>query len=167
MVNYACAFSQSESGKYFEWILISNNCLPQLIARFLCKKYGNNDCPINCNCAHPSSYHPPRTSFFFQFLSDDIIKIKVLKVWLFVGIFWKNNIWKAYLPKTSIVGQVVAEILVPFCSDDSIQIILNLTWFLMLWSESNFVGFVWSHQCISDNWAILKATCPGMLIFGK
>ena len=22
MVNYACAFSQSESGKYFEWILL-------------------------------------------------------------------------------------------------------------------------------------------------
>ena len=25
MVNYACAFSQSESGKYFEWI-INNEC---------------------------------------------------------------------------------------------------------------------------------------------
>ena len=23
MMNYACAFSQSESGKYFEWIIIS------------------------------------------------------------------------------------------------------------------------------------------------
>ena len=24
MVNYACAFSQSELGKYFEWIIINN-----------------------------------------------------------------------------------------------------------------------------------------------
>ena len=39
----------------------------------------------------------------------------------FVGIFWKNNIQEAYLPKTSIVGQVVSEILAPLCSDDSIQ----------------------------------------------
>ena len=25
MVNYACAFSQSESGKYFEWIVMNVN----------------------------------------------------------------------------------------------------------------------------------------------
>ena len=35
----------------------------------------------------------------------------------FIGIFWKNNIWKAYLPKGSIVEKIV-----PFFSDDSIQI---------------------------------------------
>ena len=29
MVNYACAFSQSESGKYFEWIIIIFNSLKQ------------------------------------------------------------------------------------------------------------------------------------------
>ena len=69
----------------------------------------------------------------------------------FVGIFWKNNIWKAYLSKTSIVGQIVSEILVPFCSqtDDSIQILLNLTQFVMLWTESILEGFVWSHQSIT------------------
>ena len=50
----------------------------------------------------------------------------------FVGIFWKNNIWKAYLPETSIVGQIVLEILVPFRSDNSVQILLNLTRLLML-----------------------------------
>ena len=27
MVNYACAFSQSESGKYFEWVVIHHNQL--------------------------------------------------------------------------------------------------------------------------------------------
>ena len=66
----------------------------------------------------------------------------------FVGIFWKNNIWKAYLSNTNIVGQIVSEILVPFCSqtDDSIQILLNLTRFVMLWTESILEGFVWSNQ---------------------
>ena len=67
----------------------------------------------------------------------------------FVGIFWKKNIWKAYLPKPSIVGQIVSDILGLFCSDDSIQILLNLIWFLMLWPESNLEGFVWSHQSIT------------------
>ena len=45
----------------------------------------------------------------------------------FVRIFWKNNIEEAYLPKTSISGQIVSEILAQLCSDDSIQIPLNLT----------------------------------------
>ena len=40
----------------------------------------------------------------------------------------KSNIQEAYLPKTSISGQIVSEILAQLCSDDSIQILLNLTW---------------------------------------
>ena len=40
----------------------------------------------------------------------------------------KGNIQEAYLPKTSISGQIVSEILAQLCSDDSIQIPLNLTW---------------------------------------
>ena len=43
------------------------------------------------------------------------------KIMEFVVIYWKNNIWKAYLPKTNIVGQIVSEILVLLCSDGSIQ----------------------------------------------
>ena len=43
----------------------------------------------------------------------------------FVAIFWKKNIQEAYLPKSSIVGQIVSEILAQLCSDDSIQILLN------------------------------------------
>ena len=39
----------------------------------------------------------------------------------FIVIYWKNNILKAYLPKTNIVGQIVVEILVSLCSDASIQ----------------------------------------------
>ena len=75
----------------------------------------------------------------------------------FVGIFWKNNIWKAYLPKNGVVAQIVLQILVRFCSDDAIQILLNLTQFLMLWTESS-----------EQNWAnISKTIYPGMLFFGK
>ena len=59
----------------------------------------------------------------------------------FVRIFWKNNIQEAYLPKTSISGQILSEILAQLCSDDSIQILLNLTQFVMLWTESNLEGF--------------------------
>ena len=43
----------------------------------------------------------------------------------FVRIFWKKNIQEAFLPKTSIVGQIVFEILAQLCSDDSIVILLN------------------------------------------
>ena len=46
----------------------------------------------------------------------------------FVRIFWKNNIQQAYLPKTSISGQIASDILAQLCSDDSLQIVLNLTW---------------------------------------
>ena len=46
----------------------------------------------------------------------------------FVKIYWKNNVQDAYLPKTSFVGQIVSEILAQLCSDDSIQILLILTW---------------------------------------
>ena len=45
-----------------------------------------------------------------------------------VKIFWKNNVQDTYLPKISILGQIVSEILALLCSDDSIQILLNLTW---------------------------------------
>ena len=46
----------------------------------------------------------------------------------FVRIFWKKNIQETYLPKASIVEQIVCEILAQLCSDYSIQILLNLTW---------------------------------------
>ena len=55
----------------------------------------------------------------------------------FVRIAWKNNIQEAYLPKTGFVGQTVSEILSQLCSDDSMQILLNLTWVVTLWHESN------------------------------
>ena len=55
----------------------------------------------------------------------------------FFGVLWKNN-WKAYSLKISIPGKIV--------SDDSIPILLNLTQFITLETESNLEGFVLSHQ---------------------
>ena len=66
-----------------------------------------------------------------EFYSDDVIKIKFFKFWNLLE-FLKEQHLKAYLPKTSIVGQIVSEMLVQFYSGDSIQILVNLTWFLML-----------------------------------
>ena len=45
----------------------------------------------------------------------------------FFKIFWKNNVQDAYLPKVSILEQIVSEIhvLAQLCLDDSIQILLN------------------------------------------
>ena len=37
MVNYACAFSQSESGKYFEWIIIVSKYSPNVMSNRLAK----------------------------------------------------------------------------------------------------------------------------------
>ena len=51
-----------------------------------------------------------------------------MKVWDLSGYSEKSNIQEAYLPKTSFPGQIVCEILARLCSDDSIQILLNLTW---------------------------------------
>ena len=43
----------------------------------------------------------------------------------FVRIFWKNNVQEAYLPKMSISGQIVSEILAQLCLENSIQTLLN------------------------------------------
>ena len=50
-----------------------------------------------------------------------------MKLWDLLEYSEKSNIQEAYLPKTSISGQIVSEILAQLCSDDSIQILLNFT----------------------------------------
>ena len=52
-----------------------------------------------------------------------------MKLWDLLGYSQKSNIQEAYLRKTSISGQIVPEKLAQLCSDDPIQILLNLTWF--------------------------------------
>ena len=48
-----------------------------------------------------------------------------MKLWDLSGYSEKSNIQEAYLPKTSISGQIVSEILAQLYSDDSIQILLK------------------------------------------
>ena len=43
----------------------------------------------------------------------------------FVRIFWKNNVQEAHLPKMSISGQIVSEIVAQLCLENSIQTLLN------------------------------------------
>ena len=64
----------------------------------------------------------------YRVLKCDVIKNQICEIMGFASIFWKSNIQEAYLPKTSIVGQIASEILPQLCSDDSIQILLILTW---------------------------------------
>ena len=64
----------------------------------------------------------------------------------FVGIFWKNSVPEAYLPKMSISGQIVCEIVAQLCLENSIQTLLN------------FFGV---------DPTISETICPEILIFGK
>ena len=56
------------------------------------------------------------------------IKVLIFEIWDLSGYSEKSNIQEAYLRKTSIPGQIVSVILAQLCSDDSIQILPNLTW---------------------------------------
>ena len=78
----------------------------------------------------------------------DVIENEICEIMGFVKIFWKNNVQDAYSPKISNSGQIVSEILAQICSDDSIQILLNLTWFLILWTKPNLEGFVWNRHVL-------------------
>ena len=62
----------------------------------------------------------------------DAIENEIFEIMGFVKIFSKNNVQDTYSLKISNLGQIVSEILAQLCSDDSIQILLNLTWFLIL-----------------------------------
>ena len=48
-----------------------------------------------------------------------------MKLWDLSGYSEKSNIQQAYLPKTSISGQIFSELLAQLCSNDSIQILLK------------------------------------------
>ena len=56
------------------------------------------------------------------------VRCQFVKLWDLSVYSEKSNIQEAYLPKTSISGQIVSKILVQLRSDDSIQILQNLTW---------------------------------------
>ena len=62
----------------------------------------------------------------------------------FVRIFWENNVQEAYLPKMSISGQIVSEIVVQL---NSIQTLLNFFGS----TQKRLEGFVWSFLSISGS----------------
>ena len=76
--------------------------------------------------------------------------IRVLKWWRhkheiseimgFVRIFWKNHVQEAHLPKMSISGQIVSEIVAQLCLENSIQTLLNFFGS----TQKKLEGFVWS-----------------------
>ena len=53
-------------------------------------------------------------------------KNEISEIMGFVKIFWKNNVQEAYLPKMSISGQIVSDIVAQLCLENSIQTLLNL-----------------------------------------
>ena len=55
-------------------------------------------------------------------------KNEISEIMVFVRIFWKNNVQEAYLPKMSIWGQIVSEIVAQLCLQNSIQTLLNFFW---------------------------------------
>ena len=59
--------------------------------------------------------------------------------------FWKNNVQEAYLPKMSISGQIVPEIVAQLRLGNSIQTLLN---FFGL-TPKKLEGFVWSFLSIT------------------
>ena len=56
----------------------------------------------------------------------------------------------AYLPKISILLQFGGEILALLFPGDSTQILLSLSQFKTLRTETKLEGFVWSHQGITE-----------------
>ena len=64
--------------------------------------------------------------------------------------FGKSMMKNAYFPKISILLQFGSEILALLYRDDSIQILLILSQFLMFGTETKLEGFVWSHQGITE-----------------
>ena len=71
-------------------------------------------------------------------MANDVVYNRVLKWWHhkneiseimgFVRIFWKNNVQEAYLPKMSILGQIVSDIVAQLCLQNSIHTLLNFFW---------------------------------------
>ena len=83
--------------------------------------------------------------FFFstntnRVLKCDVTNISIYEIMGFLSIFGKSMMKKAYLPKISILLQFGSEILALLCLDDSIQILLILSQFLALGTQTKLEG---------------------------
>ena len=73
-------------------------------------------------------------------------KSEISEIMGFVSIFWKNNFQEAYLSKMSISGQIVSEIVVQLCLENSIQTLVN---FFFGRPKKYLPGFAWSFPSIT------------------
>ena len=80
----------------------------------------------------------------------------------FVRIFWKNNVQEAYLPKMSISGEIVSEIVTQLCLENSIQTLLNFFALTQKNIERVCMEFSEYNRLTSQ-----RQFSPEMLIFGK
>ena len=85
----------------------------------------------------------------YRVLKCDVIKNQNCEIMRFVGIFWKNSIQEAYLPKTSIVAQIVPEMLAQLCP---------LTRTVRFPSEFELPVFNWR----TEVWTFGSLCCPGV-----
>ena len=91
---------------------------------------------------------PRRILAVMGFLSDEIIQFKFVKLWDFLGYSKRKTRKRPTYQKTSVSRQIVSEIFAQLWSDDSMQILLNLLFFIMLRNKSNLEWYVYSHVVI-------------------
>ena len=72
-------------------------------------------------------------------------KIEISEIMGFVRIFWKKNVQEAYLPKMSIWGQIVSEIVAQLCLENSTQTLLNF----FVSTRKKLEAFVWTFLSIT------------------
>ena len=74
-------------------------------------------------------------------------KNEISEIMGFVRVFWKDNVQEAYLPKMSILGQIiiVSEIVAQWCLENSIHTLLNFFGS----TQKKLEGFVWSFLSIT------------------
>ena len=73
-------------------------------------------------------------------------KNEISEIMGFVSTFWKNNVQEAHLPKMSISGQIVSEIVAQLSLENSIKTLLI---FFGTTPPQKLEGLVWSFLSIT------------------
>ena len=78
----------------------------------------------------------------YRVVKCDVKKIKISELMRFVEIIRAIKTKNVSLPRISMLVQIVGEILPKLCSNDSIQILLKMAWFITLGTKPILEGFV-------------------------
>ena len=91
MVNYACAFSQSESGKYFEWIILIlwRPYQTIIVHLFEVEKVSSHWCSIWCGFSEKTS-HIQLLLYVYRLLYWNFLKFSSWNVILIWCDLWSN-----------------------------------------------------------------------------